>query len=198
MKFHNERPRCFVTSCIVFLFLVSSATLVYGFSPLRIYTVGDLAKKADRIILVRYIGGKPELRNLQVVTHHRFRVIESIKGKFTETYEYYQAGGTMNGIDYRIDGLPEYRPGEMCVLFMESVASPKEITAPIGSFMGKFRVWVDKEGTVLAGNRILEHLLTVSSKNAGMAEKYQLSKRPLDSQAITTTRTLDELKRLSK
>jgi hypothetical protein len=64
--------------------------------------------------------------------------------------------------------------------------------------MGKFRVWMDKEGTVLAGNRILEHLLTVSSKSADMAEKYELSKRPLDPQAITTTRTLDELKRLAK
>ena len=105
----------------VFLCVVSGLLLAplaaSAFTPARIYTVKELVQEADHIILVRYNEGVPQKRGRRIVTLHKFSVLRVVKGEQLADFQYFQAGGVLNGIDERIEGMPQNFQGDAASTF---------------------------------------------------------------------------------
>ncbi|MCH8335920.1 MAG: glutathione S-transferase N-terminal domain-containing protein [Proteobacteria bacterium] len=85
------------------------------------------------------LGQVPTLVDGDIVTRFRFAVAEGLKGVPTDTLEVVLPGGTLDGIRYRITGMPNFVPGEEVVLFLTRPDSAGRVW-PVGLAQGGFRV----------------------------------------------------------
>ena len=87
-----------------------------------------------------------------VVTYTTFEVREVLKGFAPTTHVIKQIGGALpeESVQYRVDGIPTFIPGEDYVVFLAGVSSAG-FSSPIGLAQGKFSV-KDANGRRHAGN----------------------------------------------
>ena len=87
-----------------------------------------------------------------IVTHTTFRVKEVIKGSVPATYEIKQIGGSVGDLVYRVDGVPNFVPGEEYVVLLPGVSSAG-FSSPVGLAQGKFTVKSDAAGAKVSNGR---------------------------------------------
>jgi hypothetical protein len=76
--------------------------------------------------------------NQHMATFVRVRVLESYRGAVhgEQTLEFF--GGQIRGRSERVDGMPEFRPGDIEVLFVRE--NHRNLSPLVGFFHGRFRV----------------------------------------------------------
>ena len=110
-------------------------------------SVGDITERSRQIFHGVCIDSKADIVGGDVVTRLRFAVAEGLKGvAATDTLDIVLPGGQIDGVRYRISGMPNFVPGEEVVLFLTGPDLSGRVW-PVGLAQGGFRVRRETDGT---------------------------------------------------
>ena len=120
--------------------------LLIGLSPRLVsattvqrFGIDQLTANAARIFVGRCTAATPELAHGQIYTRFEFDVEDVLKGAATRQIEVSLAGGVLQGVHYRIVGMPTFQPGERVVLFLTE-KDARGNAWPVGLGQGKFAI----------------------------------------------------------
>ena len=120
--------------------------LLIGLSPRLVtattvqrFGIDQLAANAAHIFVGRCTAATPELAHGQIYTRFEFDVEDVLKGAATRKIEVSLAGGVLQGVEYRIVGMPTFHPGERVVLFLTEKDAHGNAW-PVGLGQGKFAI----------------------------------------------------------
>ena len=127
-----------VARALFVLSLLASTTAIA--STVVPLSVSDMTGRARQIFHGVCIEAHADIVDGDIVTRFRFAVAEGLKGvPTTDTLDVVLPGGTLDGIRYRITGMPSFVPGEEVVLFLTRPDSAGRVW-PVGLAQGGFRV----------------------------------------------------------
>lgn len=128
--------------------LVALACLFMAWLPARAASViplylEELVEHSAVVFEGRCVANRVErdaLTNL-VVTYTTFEVKDTLKGSVESTHVIKQVGGTLPeaNLNYNVEGIPSFTPGEDYVVFLAGVSSVG-FSSPIGLAQGRFSV----------------------------------------------------------
>ena len=130
-------PRVPVARALFVLSLLASTTAIA--STVVPLSVSDMTGRSRQIFHGVCIEARADIVDGDIVTRFRFAVAEGLKGVPTDTLDVVLPGGTLDGIRYRITGMPNFVPGEEVVLFLTRPDSAGRVW-PVGLAQGGFRV----------------------------------------------------------
>lgn len=145
-----------VTQSLLVLFFVSTAL---SFSVVRQSNIEQLTINADRVFLGKCMAARVGLDDHRLpACFYAFEILKSLKGSLPHELNIKQFGGSGYSQDQsmlRFDGMPEYKVGNMYLLFL-GPNSNLGFTSPQGLAQGSFVVFKDPASNRLAaenGNR---------------------------------------------
>ena len=128
------------------IFCTLPLVLVIGLSPSLVsattvqrFGIDQLTANAARIFVGRCTAATPELAHGQIYTRFEFKVEDVLKGTPSGEIEVSLAGGVLQGVEYRIVGMPTFHPGERVVLFLTEKGASGNAW-PVGLGQGKFAI----------------------------------------------------------
>jgi len=119
-----NRRRLFATS--VLAFICAAANLVSASSG-RFVALPDRVRGAQRVVVatassVRAAWRQTAYGDRLIVSQVRLQVEETLKGGGGSTAVVEVEGGTLDGFTLRVSDLPELRPGDRAVFFLDAAA----------------------------------------------------------------------------
>jgi len=160
-----------------------------GATTVQQFTLSDLAKKSDSIVLARVEdqASRMEEGTKEIYTYITLRVFESVKGGKSQaarkgasdegTITIRQLGGTVDNLISIVPGMPSFRDGEEVVLFL----TPKDRAGypwVVGLQQGKYTVTTEANGMKHVRNDV--DGLRVLSPDGSMREAKVSSQQPLN------------------
>jgi hypothetical protein len=160
-----------------------------GATTVQRFTLSDLAKKSDSIVLARVEdqSSRMEAGTKEIYTYITLRVLEPVKGMKAEaakkgassdaTITIRQLGGTVGHYMSIVPGMPSFKNGEEVVLFL----TPKDRAGypwVVGLQQGKYTVTTDANGMKHVRNDV--DGLRVLSPNGTVNEAKVSSEQPLN------------------
>src|SRR5579885_687329 len=117
--------------------LVAAATAT-TLAPL---SFAELAQEATAVARLRCVSVSSSISEGEIWTLTRFAVLKSEKGALPERVTIRMLGGRAAGMRARVDGVPEFRPGEEVYLFLwNREGEPYRV---LGWTQGTFRIFRD-------------------------------------------------------
>jgi hypothetical protein len=98
----------------------------------------ELVADSSAIARAHCLGVEVQMERGEIWTDTRFRVVESEKDNLPPTIVVRQLGGKLQNLQSRVDGSPEFRPGEEVYLFL--VGRPDGKFNLVGWSQGTFRI----------------------------------------------------------
>ena len=123
---------------LAFLFLQPAGARATTFARLAF---GDLARKARAVARMRCISSESLWEGGEIWTDTQFEVLEAEKGDVPRRVTVRVPGGRVAGIVSRVDGAPQFRPGEEVYLFLWEPAGGA--FRVLGWAQGTLRITVD-------------------------------------------------------
>jgi hypothetical protein len=131
---------CFLGGLVL---LALTAALTEGTTLARL-RFDELAQQATAVARLRCLGSEFRWERGELWTETRFEVIESNKGLLPGVVTVRTIGGNAGHLHSRVDGVPEFRPGEEVYLFLwERPAEPYRV---LGWAQGTFRIARERSG----------------------------------------------------
>jgi hypothetical protein len=124
----------------VLILMVANATTL---AKLHFY---ELVNKSTAVARLRCLGSETFWEKDEIWTKTRFEVIERVKGNLPGIVVVRMIGGRLEHLNARVDGAPDFRPGEEVYLFLWGPA--KESLGIVGWGQGTFRIRRDPQGGV--------------------------------------------------
>lgn len=125
----------FVALALTILVAAATATTL---APL---SFNELAQEATAVARLRCESVSSSLSEGEIWTVTRFAVVKSEKGTLPEKVTIRMLGGRAEGLHARVDGVPEFRPGEEVYLFLwNREGEPYRV---LGWAQGTFRIFRD-------------------------------------------------------
>lgn len=110
-------------------------------------TFAELAEKADLVFAGKAVGSHSEWAmagaKRVIYTTVDFQVEEVMKGDARKTVSLRFLGGTADGATMEITGMPQFRPGDRVMLFVNGKGT--QFCPLVGFFHGKFNVRKDEK-----------------------------------------------------
>jgi len=131
---------------LLFVLCLSLNTTLPVFSTtVEKFTLDDLVQKSGRIIVGKCIARESRWndRNTLILTTARFAVSERLKGSNDGYVNVVTVGGTLDGINQTVSGMPVFDPEEEVLLFLEP--SKNGNWQPLGMSQGKFRIFRNRQ-----------------------------------------------------
>lgn len=146
----NRRVAALTCLILAVAFLPVSATSVVA--P----TFAELVRESETVFVGQVLTVQPRAVQRRghdtVVTDVVFRTLQTIKGPDTPQHLLEFAGGRLGDQELRIEGIPQFAPGDRSVLFVANTAIPT-LSPLIGVMWGRFRISGGTDGT----SYILQH-----------------------------------------
>jgi hypothetical protein len=101
---------------------VAGVVLPSQSTTLERMSLNQLARAADAVVRVRCVGSAARWKTGSIWTFDDFELTERFQGNPPSRIRIRLPGGKVNGISARIEQVPEFRPGEEAVLFLEAAA----------------------------------------------------------------------------
>jgi hypothetical protein len=101
----------------------------------------DLVHYSHSIARVRCLHAESRMEKGEIWTDTTFRVLSHSKGYLPEEIVVRQPGGKFQNLHSRVEGAPEFRPGEEVYLFLNAHADGKFLI--VGWTQGTFRIHRD-------------------------------------------------------
>ncbi len=101
----------------------------------------DLVRYSSSVARVRCLHADNRVENGEIWTDTTFRVLSHNKGYLPEVIVVRQPGGKFQHLHSRVDGTPEFRPGEELYLFLSVHSSGQFLI--VGWSQGTFRIHLD-------------------------------------------------------
>jgi hypothetical protein len=139
---NNQSPTYTGTVIAALLLLTSSAAMASTVVPLSVI---EMTGRSQQIFHGVCLDAEADIVDGDLVTRLRFRVSESLKGAPADTLSVVLPGGVVDGIRYRISGMPEFSIGEEVVLFLTEPDS-RGRAWPVGLAQGDFKVRRSEDG----------------------------------------------------
>lgn len=130
-------------------------------------SLDQLVDAARIVVQAKAIGNERVLRNGEIWTLTRFRVVENWKGCSPPEIKVWMIGGQMNRIMSYVPGAPRFRPGEEVVLFLEPTRTGELSITAWGE--GTFRVRFDAR----TGEPRVTQDTAIFSTRAGWPQDFQ-------------------------
>ncbi len=127
------------TSLLFFVLVLTWPSAVFP-TTVEKFTLEDLVQKSGRIVVGKCLSTDSRWNdsNTLILTTSRFAVSEPLKGSSDGFVSVVTVGGTLDGITQTVSGMPEFRPEEDVLLFLEP--SRNGNWQPLGMSQGKFRI----------------------------------------------------------
>ena len=121
-------------------------------------SLDELSTKSDAVVRVTTLATRTEWRNRVIVTIARMRVAEVLLGSLTPGAEIDVAtlGGTRDGVELRVAGVPHFTAGEDDVLFLGAGTGTVADWQVTDLAQGKFEVAHDAAGHEYLTRRDME------------------------------------------
>ena len=119
-------------------------------------SLDELATKSDAVVRVTTLATRTQWHNRVIVTIARMRVTDVLLGSFAAGQEIEVAtlGGTLDGVELRVAGVPHFAAGEDDVLFLGAgTFADWQVT---DQAQGKFEVARDSAGREFLTRRDME------------------------------------------
>ena len=117
------------------------------------FSLEQLARQAERILVVTCLKSEPERIDGAIYTRYQFAVSETVKGPAQQRLELHLPGGLFQGIQSRIAGIPTFDTGSESVLFL-TAQNEFAHAWPIGLGQGAFRIAHGTDGTARVYQRL--------------------------------------------
>jgi hypothetical protein len=114
----KTRRAAHVTAAV--LWAVAGVILPLQSTTLQRMSLNQLARAADAVVRARCVGSAARWENGSIWTFDDFEVTERFQGNPPSHTRIRLPGGRVNGISAHIEQVPEFRPGEEAVLFLEA------------------------------------------------------------------------------
>jgi len=107
--------------CLIILFSISQLQAM-NFVPIELE---DQLKESDAVIVGRFLGNRfKKLPNDEIITIGSFKIKTQTGLKYSNLlnrnkFDVYYPGGEWQGIEYKVQGSPEFRLGEDSLLFLK-------------------------------------------------------------------------------
>ncbi len=117
------------------------------------FSLSQLSAQAHRIVVATCTGRQTESLDGQIFTRYTFSVDETVKGNAQPHIELYLPGGTLEGVQSRIAGMPEFILQSEHVLFLTE-QNHVGFAWPIGLGQGTFRIERTADNTARVYQRL--------------------------------------------
>lgn len=91
-------------------------------TTLKRMNLDELAAAASVVARVKAISSEARWENGHIYTFTKFEVVETLKGSAPRQVTVRTLGGRANGKTMRVEGVPQFAPGEETYLFLEPTA----------------------------------------------------------------------------
>jgi hypothetical protein len=135
---YNERRRFLWVLFLIGLALIAVVAQATTLVRLRFQ---DLVHYSHSIARVRCLRADTRMERGEIWTDTTFRVLSHNKGYLPEEIVVRQPGGKFQHLHSRVDGTPEFRPGEEVYLFLSTHPSGQMLI--VGWAQGTFRIHRD-------------------------------------------------------
>lgn len=161
-----------------------------GATTVQKFTVSDLAKKSESIVLARVEDetARMEPGSKEIYTYVTLRVLEGVKGSkksdnakkpnAEELVTIRQLGGSVGNLISIVPGMPTFRKGEEVVVFL-SAKDRDGYPWVMGLQQGKYTVTTDEQGFKQVRNEL--DGLTTMNQDGTKVEAHSVTKQPLAS-----------------
>jgi hypothetical protein len=123
---------------IVFLIGIVLIAIVAQATTLVRLTFPELVKNSSAIAHVRCLGSQAVSERGEIWTNTSLQVLDSNKGNLPSVVTVRQPGGKLAHLESRVDGTPQFHPGEELYLFL--VSEPGGRFFLVGWSQGTFRI----------------------------------------------------------
>jgi hypothetical protein len=136
-RFHVQTT---IPALIFWVVAVPLSPILLFSTTVEKFTLEDLVHKAGGILIAKCLSTQSRWndQNTLILTTSRFAVSERLKGSSNGFVEVVTVGGTLDGVTQTVSGMPEFRPEEEVLLFLEP--SKNGNWQPLGMSQGKFRI----------------------------------------------------------
>jgi hypothetical protein len=135
---YNDRRRFLWVLFLIGLALIAAVAQATTLVRLRFQ---DLVHYSYSIARVRCTRTEPRMESGEIWTDTTFRVLSHNKGYLPEEIVVRQPGGKFQHLHSRVEGAPEFRPGEEVYLFLSAHPSGQYLI--VGWAQGTFRIHRD-------------------------------------------------------
>lgn len=129
--------------CLLVVEGVAEATVAPRFS------LEEMVERSERIVQGRSVRtwSAWDAERQFIWTHSEIQVSDPLKGARVSTVVVSEPGGSVDGVEMLIEGVPHYQPGDEMVLFL--YRTPIGLWRARGMGQGKYKIWTDPQ----AGSR---------------------------------------------